>query len=114
MLCCVPFDVAFIMDLMDLIPKDISLIVYRYVHRSHTNDMISQYTRMFVQSWDERELCFMEFGHGVSNVMWRDMHDDDDGYCHIYKNVYDIYSGKETAKIARNYQFCGAFARLTK
>ncbi len=85
-----------VMSVTDFIPKELSLIVYRYVHRSQYKEVITQYDTDFGQYWSDKSLLFYDANTHLE-LMWRDLTDLDfwinpEGNF-VYKHVRS-YSGQ--------------------
>ena len=100
-----------IFGLIDIIPRDVMLIVYKYIWRDNNNRCIEEYTRVYLPHWwtkldrfdncehyEDKNYCpITNNGKMCPYIMYRDIH--------ILRpsNIYKFNSDIRVAKLPKNY-----------
>ncbi len=77
-----------------MLPKDVLLIIYRYIHQSLLNDVIAEYNTVWMS----------EFTHDGEDIFYRCNYRDLSLEFFIpYTDIYSIYSGETTGELPFRY-----------
>ena len=94
-----------------MLPKDVELIVYKYIHREKTKRMNKEYNRSFACFFDEDEQFFDSFTNSLELMINYRYLNSTDFYKHkhrwpIYplctKNKFD-FNNRKPFNLPRNY-----------
>lgn len=97
----------FTIQLLMELPKDVTSIVYRYLHKSLYNEVLQQYKTIFQPGWDDEMMMFISSDKYYTQVMWRDLEDCNTMFYETYTYIYNMYKGTMTTQLPKHYYKAG-------